>query len=306
MLRITQLSALLLLFWASSNAQTTAEKEAIKQFCGCFEVKFEYAETFPRTENYQLAKPYEAEAIEYLVVDEETLTKLVLQNILVINDTFLIKHWRQDWEFQPKQIFDFQGNKTWDVNTLSASQGKGQWSQEVYEVDESPRYAGLSTWNFQDGKTIWENTTNAPLPRREYSHREDYQILRRHNRLMVKPDGWVHEQDNQKVALNGDKETILVEEKGWNNYRRIDDKKCAAAAKFWQEQRWYWKQVRIVWDSFLSTPGAFTLEKMVGADILMDELNGLSTQKFVNEQEAQMTIAKVLDKYRKHIEKNNP
>ena len=102
------------------SAQTEAERQAIKQFCGCFEVNFDYAVTFNHTEGYQLAKPYHAGAIEYLVLEEETPTKLVMQNILVINDTFFIKHWCQDWEFQPAQTFDFQGNKNWSTTAANS------------------------------------------------------------------------------------------------------------------------------------------------------------------------------------------
>ena len=46
---------------------------------------------------------------------------------------------------------------------------KKQWTQKVYQVDDSPRYSGSATWVHVDGKRYWQNKTGAPLPRREYS-----------------------------------------------------------------------------------------------------------------------------------------
>ncbi|MBI1226367.1 MAG: hypothetical protein GC192_14130 [Bacteroidetes bacterium] len=285
------------------TAQTEAERQAIKQFCGCFEVSFEYTETFPRYEDYHLAAPYKANAIEYMVLDEEIPNKLVIQNILVINDTFFIKHWRQDWEYQPTNTFEFEGNKRWTTANTSPREVQGRWSQEVYEVDDSPRYSAVATWNFNDGKKVWESTADAPLPRREYTKRSDYQILRRHNRLILDEEGWVHEQDNQKIAIDSaNQQHIIVEEKGWNTYHRIDPKRCQAAAEFWNERRWFWSQVRAVWNNLLVKPGSYTLEKMRGSDFLSDELEKLSTQKFKDETAAREAIQKVIDKYRQFSE----
>ena len=69
------------------------------------------------------------------------------------------------------------------------------------------------------GRRVWENTANAPLPRREYTKRSDYQVMRRLNSHILTDDGWVHEQDNEKIVVEEDGEYVLVEEKGRNTYK---------------------------------------------------------------------------------------
>ena len=65
--------------------------------CGCFDVQFEYAETFARDTAYHpVLKPYKARAVEYVTVAEESADNIVLQHLLVVNDAMVIKHWRQD------------------------------------------------------------------------------------------------------------------------------------------------------------------------------------------------------------------
>src|SRR5690606_28469620 len=155
------------------------------------EVEFKYTETFSNENDYELHEPYYADALELVMLEEETPEKLVLQHVLVINDTFFIKHWRQDWEYQPDQLFSFHGNATWESTRLHPGSTSGQWSQEVYEVNDSPRYAGTATWFLADGKKVWESTSDAPLPRREYTKRSDYQIMRRTNGLFIEDWGWV-------------------------------------------------------------------------------------------------------------------
>jgi hypothetical protein len=158
----------------------------------------------------------------------------------------------------------------------------------------------LAAWHFDDGMASWASSCNAPLPRREYTTREDYQILWRNNRLVLEDWGWQHEQDNQKVAFDstGGK-FVIVEEKGHNTYRRADPARCEAAKKWWEGQRWFWAQVRTVWAGFLGTPGtSFTVQKMVGTDLLYDDMQRLSQQKFVDEKAARTAIKQVLDKYR--------
>ena len=91
---------------------------------------------------------------------------------------------------------------------------KGKWVQSVWEVSDAPRYQGASNWVTTDGITFWQNTAGmAPLPRREYSVRDDYNILKRTNRIILTNNGWVHEQDNQKIIRGEGIDKLLVEEK---------------------------------------------------------------------------------------------
>jgi hypothetical protein len=237
--------------------------------------------------------------VEYVVLVEERPGKLVLQNLLIIDDEMVIKHWRQDWEYQPATHFNFLGNKTWEV---LPSANQGQWTQKVFEVDDSPRYSGTATWFLADGKKSWESTSLAPLPRREYTKRSDYHILRRNNRLQLTDWGWLHEQDNEKLVLDGTSERVLVEEKGRNVYRRVDEKNCQTAIEYWEKHKAFWQQVRLVWDEFLLAPGAYSLEKQVEGKSLHKELDALSELQFKDDQEARDAVRKLLGSYRSPVD----
>ncbi len=80
-------------------------------------------------------------------------------------------------------------------------------------------YEGSATWVHVDGKSYWENTTDAPLPRREFSKRSDYNVMTRRNRQEITDYGWVHEQDNDKV-LREDSDKVIAGEKEWNTYTK--------------------------------------------------------------------------------------
>ena len=47
--------------------------------------------------------------------------------------------------------------------------------------------------------------------------------------MNITDSGYLHEQDNQKIIRNNGTDKLLVEEKGLNTYKRIDEKECAAA-----------------------------------------------------------------------------
>ena len=129
-----------------------------------------------------------------------------------------------------------------------------------------------------DNKTFWQNTADAPLPRREYSVRNDYNLLRRTNRIVLNNDGWLHEQDNQKIIRDGDKEKLLVEEKGVNSYKRADDSKCEAARVFWEKNKSYWIKVRTAWEDYLATHATVELRSKVDGQVLHECFNDLAKE----------------------------
>ncbi|MEM9822243.1 MAG: DUF6607 family protein, partial [Bacteroidota bacterium] len=285
-------------------SQSSAERAAIKNFCGCFEVKFKYAETFAHAENYEFHKPYQASALELVTMVEESPTKMVMQHILVINDSFFIKHWREDWEYQTDHLFSFQGKETWEMALMTSEQSAGQWSQEVYGVYDEPRYSGTATWFLADGKSVWVNTADAPLPRREYKKRKDYQVMRRTNSLHIKDWGWIHEQDNEKVLVKADgSEEIIVEEKGKNTYTRVDDRRCQKGLEWWKNNQKNWKAVRTVWDEVLMEPGTYKIEKRhEDGDYLPRKMKKFAKMDFTTEMEAQEKVREIIQKHRSAVE----
>ena len=115
-----------------------------------------------------------------------------------------------------------------------------------------------------NGKSYWENTTTAPLPRREYTKRNDYNITLRGNRHEITNDGWVHDQDNSKVLHEEGKEDIIIaNEKGYNTYKKVADNRCKAAKDWWSSNTDKWQLVRNKWDEVYGRNTNLTLETKI-------------------------------------------
>ena len=255
------------------NAQTPKDKQFVDKLCGCFEVEFKYAETFSPDPNYKYHDSEEISGGTELVFPVETTDKkIVMQHLLVITDSMIIKHWREDWTYENPVVWKYKGDKVWVKEQLPASEVKGKWTQSVWEVSDAPRYQGASDWVRADGKTFWQNTVDAPLPRREYSVRSDYNVLRRGNRLVITEDGYVHEQDNQKIIRKDGKDKLLVEEKGINSYKRVEESQCAAAKAYWEKNKDYWTRVRKAWENYTATHSTVELKTQFNGKALHDYL----------------------------------
>jgi hypothetical protein len=278
MKRITGLVAAAILA-VSAHGQTSKDKQNVDKLCGCFQVEFKYAETFSPDTAY---KYHEREEIsggtEWVFPVEASDRKIVMQHLLVITDSMIIKHWKEVWTYENPEIWNYKGNKTWVKEQLKPEQYKGKWTQTVWEVSDEPRYQGMSEWVKLDGKAIWQNTTDAPLPRREYSVRSDYNILKRTNRLNITDSGYIHEQDNQKIIRKEGTDKLLVEEKGINSYKRLNDKECAAAKFYWDNNKVFWGKVRANWESYFATHSSVELKTKVDGKVLHEYLFTLAKE----------------------------
>ena len=229
------------------------DKESIKSMCGCFDVGFHFAETFSYSNdtNYTPSDEKHMGATEWAQLVEETDSSVVIQHLLVIGsgeNTMIIKHWRQDWIYENTEFYIYDHDNKWSFQKSSKDKVKGQWTQKVFQVDDSPRYEGSGSWVYVDGKKYWESTTDAPLPRREYTTRSDYNLTIRTSRHEIVESGWIHDQDNKKIVRdNGKEDFVLAEEKGMNFYKRVEDAKCQVAKDWWLENSEYWQSVRNVW-----------------------------------------------------------
>ncbi len=133
-----------------------ADRNAILAMAGDYKVKFDFQETVAFREGYEPKERYITGAHEMVRVIEDTGTFISLQHILVVGDgekmPFMpIKHWRQDWQFEPTEIMDFIGANTWVKRPVSAAERAGKWAQTVYQVDDAPRYAAVAAWDHTDG-----------------------------------------------------------------------------------------------------------------------------------------------------------
>ncbi|MEC3906166.1 DUF6607 family protein [Tamlana sp. 2201CG12-4] len=255
MKQLAILPLLILAFSLYGNAQNKRKQdaEAIKKMCGCYEVTFNFSETFNYSKDslYKPSKTKTDKALEWAQLVEDDKNKISIQHLLQVGDPskpHIVKHWRQDWIYQNTNFYRFNGDNTWNYSSKPKQEVKGQWTQKVYQVDDSPRYEGSATWVHVDGKSYWENTTDAPLPRREYTKRSDYNITVRGNRHEITDYGWVHDQDNSKVIReSGTKDIVLAKEKGYNTYVKVADSKCKAAQDWWEANQDKWALVRTKW-----------------------------------------------------------
>ena len=267
------------LYTTTLNSQSKIQKDrdAINKMCGCFEIQFNFKETFQRIDDeaYVPSKEYRSFALELAIPIVNENKKISIQHLLIVgppNNQSVIKHWRQDWVYQNQDLYTYDTANTWNYTQMSKKRVKGQWTQKVFQVDDSPRYEGSSTWVHVDGKSYWENTNYAPLPRREYSKRNDYNIMLRTNRHEITDSGWVHDQDNKKILKKEGEEIILAEEKGLSPYKRVSSKKCAKALEWWSNNEEKWNSVRNEWGAVYNKKQSLTLNSSVNGKKLYEYL----------------------------------
>ena len=112
----------------------------------------------------------------------------------------------------------------------------------MYQVDESPRYASIGRWQHSPSFSSWlSGDTWRPLPRREWSVRDDYQVLVGTNRHTISPTGWLQEENNLKAVLTEAREIdrsrpYVAREYGVARYERIRDADFAAADRYYGDQ----------------------------------------------------------------------
>jgi len=270
-MRKVLLNILILLIISTLEAQTKKKKDikSIKEMCGCFEIRFDFAETFIKTgdEDYKPSKNYSSGGLEWAQLVTDNKNEISIQHILIAGSKdrpYIIKHWRQDWLYQNTDFYMYDYNNNWNYIKKDKNEVKGQWTQKVFQVDDSPRYEGSGSWVHVDGKSYWENTTSAPLPRREYSKRSDYNVTERGNRQEISLNGWVHDQNNKKIIRKKEgKDVVLAYEKGYNNYVKVEDSKCESAVKWWVKNQNKWKNVRNKWEEVYGRNKNLSLKKLV-------------------------------------------
>jgi hypothetical protein len=255
---------ILLLAHGSLLAASSFEKDraAILGMAGEFRVTFNFEETVPLVPGYELRKPYESAAKELVTVADDQGDQITLQHLLVVTDMdgpMVIKHWAQIWTYEDKHVLNYEGNMTWRPKTRTDKKVKGTWTQYVTQVDDSPRYKAAGEWTHDGNYSAWTSQPSTrPLPRREYTKRDDYDLVKCVNRHVITPDGWTHLQQNRKyVRRNGQNHSLCLE-RGINTYQRvtkatkIDKEDFAAARKYWRETHPFWAKVRAVWNQVVT------------------------------------------------------
>jgi len=288
------------------------DRQAILSMAGTFEVHF----TFEETQTYGEAaasEPHDSTAREIVLLLEDRGDFISLQHILVVGedlDMKAIKHWRQDWQYQDRTIHGFQGHSAWKPETLSEEAAAGTWSQSVYMVDDSPRYEGFGYWRHADGYSYWEsNDTWRPLPRRESTERDDYDVVAGTNRHAITAEGWLHEQDNVKLALRDGTAKVVARERGFNTYKRIEiAAEEAEALAEWEATKAYWALVRSAWNAIYAKNEAFTIQTIEDKNPLWRAVSDLAEDfadgKLGDAASAQSKVNETIASYLRYGAKN--
>lgn len=299
-----KLLAALFLWGTLAFAQNKFEQDrtAIKALAGFYRVSFNYAETFSPIKNYEFHGRHRSSAKEIAIIVEEAPKKIVIQHLLVMGgDSMIIKHWREDWTYEDPKILVFDKEDTWKNVTLKPEEVKGKWTQKVYQVDDSPRYQSNGTWTHVDGRSQWISNADSPLPRREHSERNDYNVLNRRNFVYLTPTGWMFEQDNKKIlrAL-GEKDKMIAQEKGLEEFIKIEPKSFAYAQEWWRNNASFWKDARDAWENTFNSNAVIKLAPKVDNKLLYQKFfaaNEQSVKEKWSSAKNKEEITKIINAY---------
>jgi hypothetical protein len=249
----------------ATQASFEQDRTDILAMAGDYKVRFDMAETTSWREDYEPIKAKISGGHESVRVIKDSGREIVLQHLLVAEhegESFIIKHWRQDWIYEPVKVLVYTDAGTWVSKDVSPSERQGSWSQTVWQVDDSPRYGGLGKWQTVNGLRSWTSDWTArPLARRDavrnpvYDH---YQAINRHQPM---PGGWIHWQDNIKMKWMDGKAVPYVQESVLNSYTKFDGYDVGAADDYWSKTKDYWAIVREEWDAVITANGGVTVEE---------------------------------------------
>jgi hypothetical protein len=288
------------------------DRRAILAMAGDYRTSFDFIETVGFTEGYQPKAPYQSWGTErvYVVANEPEFVSL--QHILVMHfvdsdgfesDAMVVKHWRQDWRYEDEAMHTFQGRGAFAREALSQASRKGAWTQTVYQVDDSPRYEAAGRWVHAPRVSYWQSDDRRrPLPRREFSVRDDYHALYGSHRITITPAGWTQEEDALKLVLDennrpSSSQPYLAREAGLSRYDRVLDYDFSAGDEYWQDTGAFWSRVRHYWDALYEAESKFSLAKSVKGVPMFMALFDMAGEEFESTEDMDRAIAGLLASY---------
>jgi hypothetical protein len=262
------------------------DRRAILAMAGDYRVAFDFLEVATFKPGALRDRPYQSWGTERVYIDRDTGSFISLVHILemriikpdgAVSEPMVTKHWRQDWQYEPKDIVEYQGRDRWARRTLTRQERSGQWSQTVYQVDESPRYASVARWQHAANVSTWiSGDTWRPLPRREWTVRKDYQVLSGTNRVTIIASGWLQEENNLKTVLTAERAVDaagpLAREYGVARYERLRGADFAAATEYFERTRGFWDEVSNTWATLFHDNAQITLRAPVDQAGLFEKL----------------------------------
>lgn len=292
------------------------DRRAILAMAGPYRTSFEFLETVGYSLDFKRARPYQSWGTEYIYVIEDTGEFISLQHIMVmfvagengaLEGPFVQKHWRQDWQYQKQSLLEYAGNNVWRHHTLEAADVAGSWAQSVFQVDDSPRYEAIGKWQHYPNFSTWlSDTTWRPLPRRETTVRDDYQVLEGTNRHTILHNGWVQEEENLKLKLDelgqpSTEEPYISKELGVNRYERVVGFDFSAGDDYWEQTRPFWSDVRKVWEEyFTAAPQMSIVEEADGVPlfaVLFEKAETLTASDDYDSAQVRQEVRDILADY---------
>lgn len=287
---------------AAAPAQAAAferDRQSILAQAGQYRVRFAMRETVAFGDDYQPLDEKLSGGHEIVRVIYDRGDRISLQHILVMEhggQTLVIKHWRQDWVYQPESVLTYEGPDQWRLTPVSDADRRGAWSQTVWQTDDSPRYGGVGRWTYDSAVAEWaSNPTLRPLARRDAVRNPVYDRYLGTNRHALTSWGWVHLQDNLKLAPAQGSEgepTAVVHEDVVNSYRVFDGYDAGPGDRYWAATQAYWAAVRDAWDAVIARTGGVHVEEEAQAGAVTGPpLMGLADQIVAGETTEAAAVA---------------
>lgn len=243
-----------------------ADRRAILAMAGNYRVRFDMRETTSWRPDYTPLDPTSSGGFEIVRVIQDTGRFISLQHILVMGTAeqpVVIKHWRQDWTYEPETVLAYTDRNTWTLQRVPAADRRGAWSQTVWQVDDSPRYGGVGRWTTTGGVRRWQSGwTWRPLARRDAIRNPRYDRYLSINRHSPAPGGaWIHWQDNEKMGTIDGALAPIVQESTLNTYRPSTDFQPGPGDRYWTATQEYWAAVRAEWDRVARANGGIHIQE---------------------------------------------
>ena len=110
-----------LVFNLFSQSKINKDRNSILKMCVALRLSLK--ETFQHIddENYKPSKDYRSYALEFALPIINEKKKISIQHLLVVGygkEKMIVKHWRQDWIYQNRDLYDYSTNNRWKYLNL--------------------------------------------------------------------------------------------------------------------------------------------------------------------------------------------